>query len=68
MALSSTDITNLEEAIASGVLSVSQNGKTLVYRSLSEMKAALDFAKAEVNGSTYRDKRITLARNTRRRR
>jgi hypothetical protein len=68
VALTSTDIDALESAIASGVLSVSQAGKTLTYRSLEEMKAALDFAKLEVDGSTYKNRRITLARSTRRRR
>ena len=68
MALTSTDVDNLKEAIASGVLTVSQNGKTLTYRSTAEMKEALAFAKLEVDGSTYRNRRVTLARSTRRRR
>ena len=68
MALTSTDVDNLKEAIASGVLTVSQNGKTLTYRSLDEMKAALAFAELDVSGSTYKNKRVTLARSTRRRR
>jgi|TARA_R100000951_G_scaffold109141_1_gene105951 hypothetical protein len=68
MALSSTDIDNLIEAIASGVLTVSQNGKSITYRSLDEMKAALAFARGEVDGNSYRSKRVTLARSTRRRR
>jgi response regulator of citrate/malate metabolism len=68
MALSSTDIDNLKEAIASGVLTVSQNGKTLTYRSLNEMKAALAFAELEVNGASRLAKRVTVSRPTRRRR
>ena len=68
MALTSDDIDNLEQAIASGVLSVSQAGKTLVYRSIDEMRAALAIAKLEVLGTTQRDRRVTLARSTRRRR
>lgn len=66
MAVSSTDVTNLKEAIATGVLSVTQGGKTITYRSLAEMRAALADAEREVQGSTYRNKRITYARSTRR--
>ena len=68
MALTASDITDLEEAIGSGILTVTQNGRSVTYRSIDEMKAALAFAKLEVDGSTYRDKRVTLARSTRRRR
>ena len=68
MALTAADITNLEDAIASGVLTISQNGKTLTYRSIDEMRAALAIAKLEVLGTTQRDRRVTLARSTRRRR
>ena len=68
MALTASDITDLEEAIGSGILTVTQNGRSVTYRSINEMKAALAFAKLEVDGSTYKNKRVTLARNTRRRR
>ena len=66
--MTQTDVDNLTEAIASGVLTVSQNGKSITYRSLDEMKAALAFARGEVDGNSYRSKRVTLARSTRRRR
>ena len=68
MALTATDIDNLEAALASGVLTVTQNGKSITYRSLDEMRSALDYAKLQVEGSAYRNKRVTLARPTRRRR
>jgi|DEB0MinimDraft_10_1074344.scaffolds.fasta_scaffold64456_2 glycerol-3-phosphate dehydrogenase len=66
MAVTSSDVTALKEAIASGVLSVTQGGKTITYRSMAEMRAALDKAQLEVDGSAYRKKRVTLARSTRR--
>lgn len=52
MALSQTDIDALEKALASGALRVSfPDGGTVEYRSVADLKQALDYAKATVNGT-----------------
>lgn len=40
MALSQTDLDNLDNAIASGELEVDFNGRRVKYRSINELKAA----------------------------
>lgn len=63
-----TDIDNLEEAIRSGVLTVSQGGKTLTYRSTDEMRAVVARMKLELGGSSAVAKRVTVVKASRRRR
>ncbi len=63
MAWSSTDLTNLEDAIAQGVLTVSINGKTITYRSLADMLALRDVMRREIGLSTAQNaKRVTYTR------
>ena len=63
MAWSSTDLTNLEDAIAQGVLTVSINGKTVTYRSLADMLALRDVMRREIGLSTAQNgKRVTYTR------
>lgn len=50
MAYTSQQIEVLEEAIATGALTVKYADKWITYRSLSEMKSILDTMKQEVGG------------------
>lgn len=43
----STKIAALEDAMASGELRVESDGEVLVYRSISDLKAALDYFKQQ---------------------
>jgi uncharacterized protein YaiI (UPF0178 family) len=55
MAWTTTDLTALEAAIASGARTVSHNGKTVTYNSLNEMLKLRDRMQWEIaNGSAGR--------------
>jgi hypothetical protein len=63
MAWSSTDLTNLEDAIAQGVTTLVINGKTVTYRSLADMLALRDVMRREIGLSTAQNaKRVTRTR------
>lgn len=49
MAWTSTDITAIENAIASGELTVQYQDRRIVYRSLSELLRARDVIQAAIN-------------------
>lgn len=48
MALTQTDVDNLETALVTGELSVEIEGKKVTYRSVTEIKDALAYAKNEI--------------------
>ena len=50
MALTQTDLENLDTAIASGELKVSVNGRMLEYRSIDELMTARKHVLAVLNG------------------
>ena len=43
MAFTTTDLDNIEAAIATGELTVSVNGRTVTYRSMTDLLKARDF-------------------------
>lgn len=45
MAITQAQLDALENALATGELSVEYDGRKITYRSISEIKAALDYAK-----------------------
>lgn len=47
----STKISALEEALASGELTVESDGERLTYRSVAELKAALDYFASRHTGT-----------------
>lgn len=58
MAYTTTDLANIEAAIAEGVLTVSVAGRTLTYRSLAEMQQIRELIRSELGqvdngGITY---------------
>ncbi len=64
MAWSSTDVTTLEKAIATGARKVRfADGREVEYRSLAEMTATLDMIKETIGGGDR--PRVTLAKFTR---
>lgn len=48
MALSQTDVDNLETALASGELTVQYNGKSVTFRSVKEIKEAIGYTKSAI--------------------
>lgn len=52
MAYSSTDLTNIKAAIATGAQTVEIGGKRVTYRSLDEMIAVKTMIEGEVNGAS----------------
>ncbi len=48
MALTQTDVDNLETALASGELTVEYEGRRVTFRSVAELTAALSYAKQAV--------------------
>ena len=48
MAITQTDIDNLQQALVSGELRVSFQGRTVEYRSIAEIQTALAAAQSEV--------------------
>jgi hypothetical protein len=48
MAISQTDVDNLERAVATGELTVVYDGRSVTYRSIAELLRALDYAKAQI--------------------
>ena len=52
MAWTQADITTLKAAVASGVLTVSYNGRSTTYQSLSEMRALLADMERQVSTAT----------------
>ena len=52
MAWTSTDITAIENAIASGELTVQYQDRRIVYRSLSELLRARDVIQAAINAAS----------------
>jgi hypothetical protein len=52
MAITQTDVDNLERALASGELSVVYEGRSVTYRSIDQIKAALDYARGQLAAST----------------
>lgn len=52
MAWTQTELDALNAAIASGVTTVSHNGKTVTYRSLAEMMALRNRMQAEIANGT----------------
>lgn len=56
MAYTTTDLSNIESALAEGVLTVSVAGRTVTYRSLSEMMQIREIIRTELgqvdNGGT----------------
>lgn len=51
MALTQTDLDNLDAAIASGELKVSVNGRSVEYRSIADLKAAREHVLAVLTGA-----------------
>lgn len=62
MAATVDEYNRLCAAIHSGVLSVSHNGRTSVYRSLAEMHKIRDRMAAELGLTPRRIKHVTVAR------
>lgn len=52
MAYTTTDLTSIERAIASGALTVMVDGQTITYRSVTELRKAHDFIRAQISGAT----------------
>lgn len=48
MAFTQQDLDRLDQALASGELSVSQNGRTVTYRSVADLKSARDTVQQEL--------------------
>jgi hypothetical protein len=66
MAWTSTDLSNLEDAIAQGIQTCTINGKTVTYRSQAEMLALRDAMRREIGLSTAQNaKRVTYAQFSR---
>lgn len=51
MAYTTTQLQALEDAIASGELTVTYEGKTVTYRSIKDLMAARDFVKGELEAA-----------------
>jgi hypothetical protein len=59
MAWTSTDLDNLEAAIAQGITTCTINGKTVTYRSLAEMMRLRDTMQREIGLSTTQSAKRT---------
>jgi hypothetical protein len=65
MAITQTQIDNLEKAIVSGHLTVEYDGQRVTYRSMDDLKAAYDFARQAaglVGDDTTRVSRASFSR------
>lgn len=51
MAFTTAQLTALEEAIASGELTVSYEGKTVTYRSMADLQKAYDMVKSALEAA-----------------
>lgn len=51
MAFTTTQLQALDDAIASGELSVSYEGKTVTYRSIESLREARDFVKSQLEAA-----------------
>lgn len=58
MALTQTDIDALDRAIASGELTVTVDGKSVTYRSISELKRARDHVSGVIATSAGRRRSV----------
>lgn len=66
MAYTTHDLTTLQQALASGVRTVSMNGQTLTYASLDELRRAIATVERELGlSSAQAAKRVTYARFSR---
>ncbi|MDM0011979.1 hypothetical protein QTH87_05940 [Variovorax sp. J22P168] len=54
MAFTSSDLVAVERAIASGELSVSNNGRSVTYRSMLDLVRARDMIRAELDKAASR--------------
>lgn len=61
MALTKSDIDALERALASGELTVEYGGRRVTYRSIAELKAALDYAQAALAQTSPTSNQYSLA-------
>jgi hypothetical protein len=61
MAYTSDDLAALEEAITSGVLTVSYAGKTRTFRSIPDLIQAKAHVQAELSGRTGRRQKYSVA-------
>ncbi len=52
MALSQTDIDNLERALVSGELRVEVEGRAVTYRSIDELRRALAYVREQIASGT----------------
>ena len=48
MAITQTDVDNLESALVTGTLSVEVDGRKVTYRSVAELKGALSYARDQI--------------------
>lgn len=48
MALAQADLDKLETALASGQLTVDYDGRRVTFRSVAELRSAIDYVKAEL--------------------
>lgn len=69
MAITTDQLTTMEAAFASGVKSVTHNGRTVVYQDLDALWRAIQIARQEIaaetgqgGGITYRPKTFTTLR------
>ena len=67
MAFSASDLTAIEQAIATGELEVDVNGTRVRYRSIAELSAARNTIRAELeaNGLSAQATRMSYASRTR---
>lgn len=63
MSFTSTQLQALKDALASGELTVTFDGKTVTYRSVEELKAAIAYVEAELmaNGLLPQKTRVSYA-------
>lgn len=48
MALTTSDLTALETALASGELTVEYDGRRVTFRSVAELRSAIEYVKGEI--------------------
>lgn len=67
MAFSTTDLTNIETAIATGELKVEVDGRLVTYRSVAELSSARNIIRAalEASGATTAVPRVSYASRVR---
>lgn len=57
MSWTQSDLTAIETAIASGMLSVSIAGRTVTYRSMADLERARDLIRQSLGSTVNRDRR-----------